>query len=109
VHVRRSQIGANQAINAVKRIFTNYFPPFLFFDLSPDQNKKTDKIKEIKHKINAMYGCLHLKCSWNKLNSFLQKTLAKLPEEKIQRSEYKKIIMLQQLKKYRTLGFTIFI
>ncbi|MBD8515302.1 hypothetical protein IFO68_21755 [Photobacterium sp. CAU 1568] len=92
---RGASIDDPPSLNAVKRIFANYFPSFLFFDLSPDQNKKTDKRKEIKHKINAMYGCLHLKCSWNKLNSFLQKPLAKLPEEKNQSSEYKKIIMLQ--------------
>ena len=39
---------------------------------------------ESNQRINAMLGCLHLGCSWNREKSLLQKSLAKLADENAQ-------------------------
>jgi hypothetical protein len=87
----------------------SYFLSTFLFDLSPALTKKIDKRKNTKQIIPAIYGCLHLKFSWNKLNSLLQKPLAKLPEEKNHIREYKKTTKLQPPRKYNIFELITFI
>lgn len=61
----------------------------LILILSPNLISISDSAKNNMHKIPAIYGCLHLKYSWNRLNSLLQKPLAKLVDEKNHKIENK--------------------